>query len=187
MNMQRIVSSTSSGMPYQTMKVEGPHSPAPSSSSSKRPLENAGDDAREKKAVPSLSPREFRQDIPQTQQIADAQFFVKNMSHANEQLSEQIQKQTAVAKTNAYYYLQESEANHQYKHAEQEMFVECVAGLKNAYDKNTEENREQVRAYRAAGERIHTNLRYEMVQRSEQFQSVESLCKMEIDTLRNAA
>ena len=83
--------------------------------------------------------------------------------------------------------MQESQANDQYRHAEQQMFIKTVEGLKHAYDENREEHMRQVRAYRAAGERINSNLRHEMAQLSYRFENADAESRREIGALRTAA
>ena len=153
--------------PHQSLRVSGPPSPRATDqqktfsewaerNTTKRPLEGAGGETQDKKAASSSSrPPIFQSVISGEQKVADASFFVKQMSQGHEALGKLLAEETRVAQMAAQDHLQKSNISEEHRQAEFQKFKQMADGLARANQEHSESKCRQVLSDRENGMKVN--------------------------------
>jgi hypothetical protein len=169
------------GTPHKSLMVHGPPSPRAAEyektssawadrNTTKRQLDDTGDDHRDKKAASSSSgipifqsPTSGDQKIAEgNQRIADAQYFVRSISRANSELGEKLAEENAAAQMAAQNYLQKSHASSEQREMDLQYFRQATEGLARSYQNQTDENVQQVVQDQDRRTKAHQQLQEEL-------------------------
>ncbi len=184
--------------PHQTMMVSGPPSPRTtaqektfmdwSERNTKRPLEGAGGETRDKKAASSSSdPPIFQPLITGERQISDAKFFVKRVGQENEELGRLLGEENRIAQMAAQDHLQRSHLSDEYRQAEFQKFKQTADDLARAYQVQSDAKCQQVINDRENGMKVNLELRGELCSSAQRYEQFEADAKTQIQRLNDAA
>ena len=184
--------------PHQSLMVSGPPSPRSSAQektfmdwserNTKRPLEGAGGETRDKKAASSSSdPPIFQPLITGERQISDAKFFVKRVGQENEELGRLLGEENRIAQMAAQDHLQRSHLSDEYRQAEFQKFKQTADDLARAYQVQSDANCQQVLSDRENGMKVNLELRGELCSSAQRYEQFEADAKTQIQRLNDAA